>query len=369
MSAKYYLDLFSPETYEAFSRSSREVTGFRVRHRKAADRVQIGDKLICYMTKLSRWFGILEVTSRAYVERTPIFLPADDPFVIRFKVRPLVWLDKEHAIPIREDDIWEMLSFTKGHNKNSSAWTGPLRGSLNQIDVADGQFLERAIFGQAQTKKIHEINEREYSRLATHTVRRIDKTITVSVPQDTDADFPAAILSPPEVRESIKVQALLAEIGTKMGLRIWIPRGDRGGVVAEWKGGNGSLLDVLPLNYDETTLKTIEQIDVLWLRGRAIVRAFEVEHTTSIYSGILRMADLLALQPNMDIKLHIVAPHERRDKVFQEIRRPVFSLLEKGPLSESCTFLSYDSLRELARQRHLAYLSDNVLDEYAEEAE
>jgi hypothetical protein len=39
----------------------------------------------------------------------------------------------------------------------------------------------------------------------------------------------------------------------------------------------------------------IERIDVLWLKGRSIKRAFEVEHTTSIYSGILRMADLLAL--------------------------------------------------------------------------
>jgi len=126
---------------------------------------------------------------------------------------------------------------------------------------------------------------------------------------------------------------------------------------------------VLPLNYDETTLKTVGRIDVLWLKGRAIMRAFEVEHTTSIYSGILRMADLLALQPNMDTKLHIVAPYSRRDKVFQEIRRPVFSLLDRGPLSESCTYVSYDSLRELSEQRHLAHLSDNVLDEYAEEAE
>ena len=42
------------------------------------------------------------------------------------------------------------------------------------------------------------------------------------------------------------------------------------------------------------------------------------------------MADLLALQPNMNIKLHIVAPAAKREKVFQEIRRPVF-LLEKGP--------------------------------------
>jgi hypothetical protein len=41
-----------------------------------------------------------------------------------------------------------------------------------------------------------------------------------------------------------------------------------------------------------------EQIEVLWLKGRAIQRAFEVEHTTSIYSGILRMADLLTWRSN-----------------------------------------------------------------------
>jgi hypothetical protein len=77
----------------------------------------------------------------------------------------------------------------------------------------------------------------------------------------------------------------------------------------------------------------------------------------------------LALQPNMNIKLHIVAPEVKPDKVFQEIRRPVFSLLEKGPLAESCTYLSYDSLRELAAQKHLSHLSDTVLDEYTEEVE
>ncbi len=94
-----------------------------------------------------------------------------------------------------------------------------------------------------------------------------------------------------------------------------------------------------------------------------------MEHSTSVYSGILRMADLLALQPNMDIRLHIVAPISRREKVFQEFRRPVFSLLDRGPLSESCTYLSYDSVRELAAQPHLSHLSDSVLEEYEEEAE
>ena len=100
-------------------------------------------------------------------------------------------------------------------------------------------------------------------------------------------------------------------------------------VLSEWSPEPNVLLDRLPLNYDDTTLRTIEQIDVLWLHRRSIVRAFEVEHTTSVYSGILRMADLLALQPNMDIKLHIVAPVGKREKVFSEIRRPVFPFWRK----------------------------------------
>jgi hypothetical protein len=365
----YYLDLFSPETYEAFSRSNRDVSGFRLRQESIASRIQVGDKLICYMTKLSRWIAVLEVTSQYYKDDTPLFYADNDPFVVRFKVKPLAWLDKERAIPIRDDAVWNTLSFTKGIEKTSAVWTGKVRSSLNQIQQQDGQFLEHLILSQAQNGKVYPLDEREYQKFATHTVRRLDKVVAVTVPDSSEADHGTAPQPAAEVRESIKIQALLGSIGAKMGLRIWIPRSDRNAVMAESRNDSYPILDVLPLNYDDTTLKTIEQIDVLWLRGRAIVRAFEVEHTTSIYSGILRMADLLALQPNMDIKLHIVTPYERRDKVFQEIRRPVFSLLEKGPLSESCTFISYDSLRELAQQKHLAHLSDSVLDEYAEEAE
>ena len=189
-----------------------------------------------------------------------------------------------------------------------------------------------------------------------------NKVVAVSVPEDKEElnnnqDDEA-------VRQSTKIQAILAEVGEKMGFKIWLPRSDRHNVLKAWKAGPGVLLDSLPLNYDEATIKTIEQIDVLWLRRRSIIRAFEVEHTTSIYSGLLRMADLLALQPNMDIKLHLVAPAERRNKVFEEMQRPVFSFLEKGPLSEYCSFISYDCLYKLAEEKHLPYLSDKVLENY-----
>ena len=155
-----------------------------------------------------------------------------------------------------------------------------------------------------------------------------------------------------------------------MGFKIWLPRNDRASVQREWSPeSDDQLLETLPLNYDDTTLQTIENIDVLWIKGRTIIRAFEVEHTTAVYSGILRMADLLALQPNMDIKLHIVAPESRKQKVFTEILRPVFSLLERAPLSESCTYLSYDAIEELMQLKHIGHISDSVLDEFVEEAE
>jgi hypothetical protein len=365
----YYTDLFSPETYEAFSKTDRDVTGFRLRQQLAVSRVQVGDKLICYLTKLGRWMGILEVASEWYRDDSPRFVAADDPFVLRFKVKPIVWLDLERAIPIRDDQVWSRLSFTRGHDKNSSSWTGILRSSLRPLDDGDGRFLEQLLTAQHAGGQVYPVDQKEYEKLLTHKVRGAEKLVSVSVPQDTPAEAEAPEASATEARESIRIQALLARVGAAMGFKIWLPRGDRARVLAEWKGDHQPALEILPLNYDETTLKTIEQIDVLWLKGRSIARAFEVEHTTSIYSGILRMADLLALQPNMDIRLHIVAPYARRDKVFQELRRPVFSLLDKGPLYESCTFLSYDSIRDLARLPHLAHLSDSVLDDYVEEAE
>lgn len=199
--------------------------------------------------------------------------------------------------------------------------------------------------------------------------RHDNRSIEVTIPTDFEDDNLLQEEEKEDPRESIQIQAILAEIGSRMNMKIWIPKADRSRVMKLLKNSETTLLDTLPLNYDDITLKTIEQIDVLWIRGRSIIRAFEVEHTTSVYSGILRMADLLALQPNMDIKIHIVAPSSKRGKVFQEIRRPVFSLLERGPLSEICTYISYENIYELSKEKHLEHLSDRVLDDYAESAE
>jgi hypothetical protein len=97
--------------------------------------------------------------------------------------------------------------------------------------------------------------------------------------------------------------------------------------------------------------------------------AIEVERTTSIYSGILRMADLLSLLPNIEISIHIVAPGSRRNEVFKQISRPVFAVMEKGPLAELCSYISYESVYELAKEKRLKYMTDSILDEYSAFAE
>ena len=362
----YYTDLFSPETYEAFTQSDQSISGFRPRQKSAASQIRPGDKLICYVTKVSRWVGILEVTSEYFEDSTPLFYLEDDPFVIRFRVKPQVLLPKKKAVPIHEDHVWEALSFTQSYQKNSSHWTGKMRNSLNLLSQEDGGFLEELLERQKIGGHTYELDEDHYRKLVGQRIRREDKVVSVSVPQEDEAEVVAR--DEQTIRESYQIQALLARIGEAMGFTVWLPRSDRSNIIKDWAPGDGVLLDALPLNYDETTLKTIEQIDVLWLRRRSIVRAFEVEHSTAIYSGILRMADLLALQPNMDIRLHIVAPYGQKEKVLQEIQRPVFSLLERAPLSEICSFISYDSVREIFDEQHLSYLSDAVLEEYAEEA-
>jgi hypothetical protein len=169
-------------------------------------------------------------------------------------------------------------------------------------------------------------------------VKTLEGEVVVTVPDDDDEgdeEEAAVEEKAPEARQSIKMQAKLAEIGAIMGFKVWVPTTDRVRVrkLVQQNYQVAFIEDHLPLSYDTATVATIERIDVLWLDERSIVRAFEVEDTTAVYSGLLRMADLLALIPNMDIRLHIVAPDERRDKVFNELQRPVFSLVNRTPLS------------------------------------
>ncbi len=373
---KYHLDLFTPETWEGLRQYGANWSGFRERHRRMAEeRVSPGDMFICYLTRLSRWCGLLKVTSEAYMHHGDDS-PESAPFVVRFDVDPVVVLEPEFAIPVKDEQVWNRLTITKDYDIDGKRWTGFFRGSLNSFNDQDAEFLVELLKDQQASPTTYPLSDKDRSNLTrARKVRTVDGEVEVEVPESDDDDSTPESAdeiahSTSNVRESIQYQAKVAHIGAQMGLHIWLPRNDRARVLELLpEGCHEKVLDALPLNYDDATLRTIEQIDVLWLQRRSIVRAFEVEHTTAIYSGLLRMADLLALQPNMTISLHIVAPLEKREKVLREIRRPVFALLDGGPLYKKCSYLAYDAIDELHQQPHISHMKPSILEKYTETTE
>ena len=371
----YFIDLFSPETAKAFEQSPKDISGFRISRKTYIENQKLGpgDKFICYVVRLQRFIGVLEVTDKYFIDEKPIFANENDPFVLRFNVKPLVWLSLEKAIPINQDFIWSQLSFTKNldrsNPKEKNNWTYMVFASPKLWPKEDCQYLEKVLLEQSQKMVDYLFSEDDQKKLKPHKIKvGSKKEVTVSIP-DNEEEQPK--ISPTkkfesEKRESLKVQANLAEIGEKLGMKIWLPRNDRASILEIWHPKEGMLLDDLPFNFDDVTIKTIKNIDVLWIEGRTIKRAFEVEDTTSIYSGILRMADLLSLLPNIKVKIHLVAPPTRRDEVFKQISRPVFSVMENGPLSELCSYVSYDSVYELSKERRLEHMTDTIIDEYSE---
>ncbi|WP_320110326.1 hypothetical protein [Draconibacterium orientale] len=369
----YYIDLFSPETAKAFSKSNQTISGFRISRKTYVENqnIGVGDRFICYCTRIQRFIGVLEIMTSSFIDNTPIFTKDNDPFNLRFKVKTIVWLPLEKGIPIHSDILWDKLSFTKKLSKDSNKWTYMVFSSPRLWPKEDCEIIEEKLLEQSKKLKDYPFTENDEKKLKPAKIRiNGKKEISVSVPDDEDEkELKIKQTKTKEQRESIIVQSKLAEIGEKLGFKIWLPRADRTRVLENWQPNPDALLEDLPLVFDETTLKTIRNIDILWIKRRSIVRAFEVEDTTSIYSGILRMADLLSLQPMLDIKIHIVAPESRRDAVFQQITRPVFAVMEKGPLSELCSYISYDSIFELAKEKRLEHMTDTIVDEYSEYSE
>ncbi len=57
----------------------------------------MGDILLCYLTGVMRWVGVLEVLSPSTETRR---IWKDQDFPVRFNVKPLVMLEPEHGVPM-----------------------------------------------------------------------------------------------------------------------------------------------------------------------------------------------------------------------------------------------------------------------------
>ena len=125
-----------------------------------------------------------------------------------------------------------------------------------------------------------------------------------------------------------QVQGWLRDLGRALGFQVWVAVNDRGRVYEGRELGEGCLDDLPTWIAGHPGADAVRLIDVLWIDAATndVVAAFEVEHTTSIYSGIVRMLDLtLGAPPRTTRGLFLVAPDAREADVRAQLRRPAFS--------------------------------------------
>lgn len=121
-----------------------------------------------------------------------------------------------------------------------------------------------------------------------------------------------------------EMQYHLLTIGRALGYDVVTARND---ISRQYNGHLFSFLSLpnLPaLPVSPETAQTISLIDIVWLEkatGR-IICAFEVEKSTSIYSGILRLTDLTCSLPDHATTLYLVVPDSRRREVEMQLTRP-----------------------------------------------
>ncbi len=138
-----------------------------------------------------------------------------------------------------------------------------------------------------------------------------------------------------------QVQTLLGAIGFAKGNDIWCPQSDRAGL--DWQiAGQFPLHDRLPERF-KAVHPILSEVDVVWIRRGAgdLVALYEVEHTTSIYSGLLRFNDVHLVAPDLRPRFSIVANDARRSLFVRQVNRPTF---QRSGLVELCTFMEYGNV-------------------------
>jgi len=137
-----------------------------------------------------------------------------------------------------------------------------------------------------------------------------------------------------------EVLALLAETGKSLGFKIWIGRKEQS-EFADGLAGHQKLSGYVNADLDIITnaenKKTIQGIDLLWIRGNKIASSFEIEFSTSMTSALVRGSNIDAKVPK-----YLVIPEEREEQLKRKHKSPMFA--ERFQM-DNWNLLFFDSIR------------------------
>ncbi|WP_347710816.1 hypothetical protein [Geotalea sp. SG265] len=124
----------------------------------------------------------------------------------------------------------------------------------------------------------------------------------------------------------LEMQFTLTRMGRELGYDVWVAANDRTRSLAGVSLQSLALPELPPLEMAPETLKTVSLIDVIWINreNRQIECAFEIEKSTSIYSGMLRLLDLGSSLGDRKYDFFLVAPDNREKEILAQLQRPAF---------------------------------------------
>lgn len=150
-----------------------------------------------------------------------------------------------------------------------------------------------------------------------------------------------------EENEHVRMQLLLTEVGRELGYDVHVASNDRKKSL-DGKSLEFFTLPELPfLDFPQDIVKTVSLIDIIWIKKdtKEIECAFEIEKSTSIYSGILRLLDLASSLGDKQYHFFLVAPDSREKEIIAQLKRPSFKNI-------SCMSLRYLLFSELKEHCH-----------------
>ncbi len=136
----------SPDNFAATRSLDFTVQGIKSRHRKKAETMKLGDRIVWYITGVKAFAGYATITSLYYEDHTPIWKSRDpkkdaEDYPFRVKIHPEVVLD-DGAFISAEPVARQMTYVAKWPEAN---WTLAFQGNVHKIDDADFDLIANAL--------------------------------------------------------------------------------------------------------------------------------------------------------------------------------------------------------------------------------
>jgi predicted RNA-binding protein len=136
----------SPDNFAATRAHGFTVQGMKSRHRKKAEVMKPGDRIIWYITGIKAFAGFATITSEYFEDHTPIWKSKDpkrdtEDYPWRVQIRPEVVLSEDAFVPA-EPIARQMTYVSKWPAAN---WTLAFQGNVHKIDDNDFELIAQAL--------------------------------------------------------------------------------------------------------------------------------------------------------------------------------------------------------------------------------